>query len=294
MRAIDISVHQGLLSWSKWQDFYDADIRLAIVGSQQSHTINPYVRENLYRARSTGLLTATYAWLAPARRTGEESITRAHYWCGDEWEHLLFCALDVEERGVGTVADWFQNIADAEATLDALGKGSAKVIYSGAYAWRDIIGVNHTFYNHGLWLAYEDFDPDIDEPPIDMGWPVAPIAAQYDLDTNFLGVQVDLNEFDDAWIVAITQPPTPPEPEPEPEPDPEPPTPPGGDMDEETKNKLRDVMNILREWRGVHELRLAIAQAKPWIGDDTVSRRQAEDCEDLAHRIGVIVGDEPA
>jgi len=215
--GVDVSAYQYSISRDKWARMKADGQVVAVVGSWHGVQDNAWALENLMRARSVGLKTATYIAINGSR-SGRSHVEEGRDACGGQWEHLNFVAIDVEIRGVT------EEILDAAlANVEKLGGRPA--IYTGRWFWNwwalslghlpglDRPGGVSRYASYPLWTALYDGRPTLDVP-LYGGWERA-VGHQYAGTTAAYGTQVDLNVFDAEWVEAWPAPPPPPPPPPE-------------------------------------------------------------------------------
>jgi len=197
MLWVDFSKWQGLISLAVFKLMKSQDIEGVCIGSWHGIDANPYVEENLRRARSIGLLTATYVIIN--NRPGEWSIQQGLRACGSEADYLRFVAADVEVRGI--------TVPILRAALDETARaGHHPVIYSARWFlswWASTLTSPPTeFAKYPYWYALYNGVPNLDRTP-DTGLWVPfdrAIGHQYTGSTPAFGTTVDFNWFDRGWI----------------------------------------------------------------------------------------------
>lgn len=198
MRAIDISFPQiGQDVSPAWWAQLNADgWELAIIGLWGGVSPNTEAERWLHDARAAGLLTACYIAIN-GDHPGGWHVEQGAELAGAEWEHTLFCAVDVEIDGIT-----LDNIHEGVTALQARLKPPA--IYTGEWFWSGHLGNLTAFSNVPLWTAQYDGVAILDSAKPYGGWtPARIVGKQYSGTGQLHGVTCDLSVFSDAWIAGL-------------------------------------------------------------------------------------------
>lgn len=198
LKGVDISLYSkgGPVSEEEWTAIREAGYGVAVVGSHHGRDSNPYAAESLRNARQSGLITATYVAINGSRPVGEH-IDIGREMCGDEWQYLSFCAVDVEIDGV--TVDQVRDAVDRVVEL-----GARPVIYTARWWWAGHFHDPSDLADVPLWTADYDGDDTLDLPLPYGGWSAeSVIGKQYAEGTLLAGVRVDLNVFREEFVFDI-------------------------------------------------------------------------------------------
>ena len=191
MLAADVSKYTGTVSEAQWTNWKSVGGELAIVGSWHGTTGNKYAHQTLYNAQAAGLHLATYAVISRADPTG--ALENAKGLCGDKWDDLLFCALDVE---IGDL-----NLATLAACRSWLaGEGLLPIIYTYRWWWETKLDNPNWGSKLGipLWAADYDGHPVLDFPQPYGGW--TGLAGKQFTDKPGWPFNADASVFDRHWV----------------------------------------------------------------------------------------------
>ena len=187
LQAADWSTYQPAHTRADIRKLKAAGIELIIPGAWHGGSANPHCRGDLKRARAEGLYTGTYAIVTT---NGRFSIDKARRVCGPEWEHLSFCAVDMELDG--------GSVPQVQAAIDRIVElGQRPIIYTAHWFWHGRFGNPKNFKHIPLWNAYYDQAPDIDfaSQPYG-GWKLADVVGEQYIGTHtFQGLEMDRNTF---------------------------------------------------------------------------------------------------
>lgn len=187
LQAADWSTYQPAHTRANMRKLKAAGIELIIPGAWHGGSANPKCRNDLKLARAEGMYTGTYAIVTD---NGKFSIDKAHQVCGPEWEHLSFCAVDMELDG--------GSVAQVKAAIDrVIELGQRPIIYTAHWFWHGRFGNPTDFKHIPLWNAYYDQAPDIDYASQPYGgWKMANVVGEQYIGTHtFQGLEMDRNTF---------------------------------------------------------------------------------------------------
>jgi|TARA_Y100000310_G_scaffold190074_1_gene190044 hypothetical protein len=194
MKAIDLSAPSigRVVEHIEFEPFIDDGYELLIVGLHGGR-LNPYARETLINARSTGLLhTAGYIFLWPDM--WGQQITEAKEHCAEEWDHLQFVCADAEWP-----AEAFQEHDGPEVLTGAVsaleGTGANVWFYSGHWWWSQFLPECRDFAQYPLWDSDYTGVPNLQMARQYGGW-THRSGHQFQGTTDLHGLTVDLNWFD--------------------------------------------------------------------------------------------------
>lgn len=180
MKAIDISYSRLLVP---------GDFQLVIQCLWTGWETPAVAAENLSRASR---YVAGYIALPAGAATGTPHVEAGMRAAGSHWGRLAFVAIDVELPGI-------TEKAVNEALVAVARNGQRPVIYTSRGTWP--LGSNQARLGIPLWDASWGTTPSTGPFPGYAGWTTR-VGHQYAGDVNLNGMQVDLNEFDDLWVIA--------------------------------------------------------------------------------------------
>jgi hypothetical protein len=200
VKALDVSSHSGPVEVENWREAYDDGVRLAIVqawGGRRGGSMgpNPHCRQQLWAAREAGLLTAIYVWIPPDTTTDTSVLMQvAKDAAGDEYQHVYFIALDVEDPQHRPL-----HPSHPEQRLEnAIGHVEEKraVIYTSRSMWPALMKGWEAFAWLPLWDASYDLGDELDVNFTPYGGWTRRAALQYQGTTNRYGISCDLDVVD--------------------------------------------------------------------------------------------------
>ncbi len=203
IEGIDISKYQGAVDQATWRALNDLGQAVAIVGGWHGIDANPHCEGNLLRAKSAGMVTATYTALNSLN--GFTAVQNARDACGSAWDDVAFVAIDCEINGITATT-----IRQAIQRCDHLGKQAC--IYTGGWWWVGHFANRQEFRDTPLWSVYYDGQPDVDfgAPPYGEygGWTRADLVMeQFTGSSQLAGITVDRNTIRaDWWVVEGDEP----------------------------------------------------------------------------------------
>ena len=194
IEGIDISKYQGAVDQATWRALNDLGQAVAIVGGWHGIDANPHCEGNLLRAKSAGMVTATYTALNSLN--GFTAVQNARDACGSAWDDVAFVAIDCEINGITATT-----IRQAITQCDDFGKQSC--IYTAYWWWHDHFGNSTEFTHMPLWNAYYDGSPDVDFGRLPYGgWTKNQVVMeQFTGSSQLAGITVDRNTILADWWV---------------------------------------------------------------------------------------------
>lgn len=138
--------------------FRTQGISLFIQGLWTAAEAPPFARHNILTAQRTGLDIAAYISIN-GTQNGAWHVDRGRHVLGNEWNDLLFVAIDVELPGIAVNRIW-------EAINRTRELGQTPIIYTSYNAWHSLVWPRNPsdFSRAGipLWNAYWDESNDVD------------------------------------------------------------------------------------------------------------------------------------
>ena len=193
MRAIDVSVYSGEISADQWQKIKADGYELAIVGLFHGRTVNRFAGQQLSGAIQAGLEVAGYVLIAPwTGWTGPQQVAAGMAEAQAYKDKLCFVAVDVEIDGVTE-----KMILDSLDAVEQLRQ--RPIIYTGWWWWYGHFNDSRTFSHIPLWTADYDDEANLDTRMYG-GWTKA-VGKQYAGTTMLHGINVDLNWFNEEWVM---------------------------------------------------------------------------------------------
>ncbi|MDD1678718.1 MAG: hypothetical protein LUO93_05990 [Methanomicrobiales archaeon] len=192
MLGVDVSVYSGEIPVGKFDQIRDAGYDVVVVGLWHGASVNPYANRQAHAAFEAGLHVAAYVFLATwsGKNGANQVYSGLEPLDPDVRDSLNFVAIDCE-------AD-----SDAEMINGAIGMVNVfklrPVIYTAKWWWE---GKGLDFSQFPLWDAYYDEDSDVDFPSHLYGGWTKVIGEQWQGTTDLFGINVDLNWFDDEFII---------------------------------------------------------------------------------------------
>ena len=198
IEGIDISKYQGSIDQATWRALEMSGQAVAIVGAWHGIDANPHCEGNLLRAKSAGMVTATYTALNSLN--GFTAVQNAKAACGSAWGDVAFVAIDCEINGITETT-----IRQAIQQCDDFGKQAC--IYTAYWWWHDQFGNSTQFAHMPLWNAYYDGEPDVDFGRLMYGgWAVSSVVMeQFTGSSQLAGITVDRNTILADWWVEEDQ-----------------------------------------------------------------------------------------
>lgn len=148
---------------------------------------------NLKTLRKSGLLTATYMAFGAGAGV-EEQFRLAREAAGDEWEHCLWHAVDIEVYLPDPIAS-IQKILELVTQSPGY-----PIVYASAATWARYADGTDAFGHIPLWGAYWDGDPDFDYTLNPFGGFQRVVGEQFDHDISVMDKKIDVNKFDAQFI----------------------------------------------------------------------------------------------
>lgn len=193
VEAVDVSKYTGDIDPRRWTRARHAGVGLAIVGAWHSTSGNTNAEDQLRDSRESGMTTAAYVVLN--NRDGVTACAKAKSFCGKEWDHLSFVALDCELSSM-TPSSLF-------GAVKALRTANKRiVIYTYWSFWHNEYDNSVEVRDIPLW----DARPDHDNSSLDWGhhspyggW-TKRTGKQYKADDKSLGFLCDRSIFDADWL----------------------------------------------------------------------------------------------
>lgn len=205
MKALDLSFDAGKVT-PAWAAARLAEgWELLIVNLWTGRQTPAGAADALHVWREAGGVTAAY-FVVHDGRSAEDHFRQAHSAAAAEWKHLSFVAVDVEVAPTSA--------ATVRAACELVrANGQRPVVYTSVSKWRELCGDVPSLRDIPLWDASYGQEPSLQMRPQYGGWQIR-TGHQYQGTTDLDGIAVDLNLFDDVFVLggdapAAAPPPTP-------------------------------------------------------------------------------------
>ena len=195
--GIDLSYFQGDVSQASWNCLKQSGKSFAVIQAQLgSGTINPYVANNIKRAKAAGIDYVDVYIFPDINRDPAEQVQATINFINQNGAGNLFGEiwLDIEGPQYWT-SNCNTNIAFLSKMVNAARATGHKVqIYTSASQWNPIMCGSTAFSGMQLWYAHYDSNPSFGDFSPFGGWS-HPAIKQYQGTTSMCGTEVDLDFY---------------------------------------------------------------------------------------------------